>query len=79
MRKNKPLVARAERAQAEAVAALGVFEVAAQKLDAAADQLKEVGDEAEVQRLEAQRVRDEADRQRVAVTAKAAKLRELFQ
>jgi hypothetical protein len=76
---GKTLQGRLTVAQAEAQSALDVFEVAAQRLDVAADQLAEVGNDAEVRRLEAQQVRDDAERQRVAVTAKAAKIRELFQ
>lgn len=66
-------------ADTKAQSALSVFEAAAQELDAAADQLAEVGNEAEVERLRAQEVRDEADRKRVAYVAKAGKIRELFQ
>lgn len=77
--KTKTLDGRLEVAQTKAQGALDVFEVAAQKLEAAADELKTVGDAAEVERLRAQEVRDRADQQRVAYSAKASKIRELFQ
>lgn len=77
--KTKTLEGRLVVAQQQAQSALDVFEVAAQKLDAAAEDLAALGDEAEVQRLKAQEVRDNADRQRVSLLAKAKKLRELTQ
>lgn len=79
MRKNKTLEGRLTVAQTRAQGALDVFEGLAQQLEAAADELVEVGDAAEVERLRAQEVRDTAERQRVAYTAKASKIRELFQ
>lgn len=66
-------------ADTRAQGALSVFEAAAVELEVAAEALREVGDEAEVERLRAQEVRDEADRKRVAYVAKAGKIRELFQ
>ena len=77
--RRKSLQGRLEVAKTQAQNALDVFEVAAQGLEATAEELLALGDEAEVQRLEAQEVRDNADRQRVALLAKAKKLRELVQ
>jgi hypothetical protein len=79
IRKKLTLEGRLNVAETQAQSALGVFEVAAQRLDAAAEALTEVGDAAEVERMRAQQVRDEADKKRVAYVAKASKIRELFQ
>lgn len=78
-RKKQTLEGRLNVADSKAQSALGVFEAAALELDAAAEALVEVGDAAEVERMRAQAVRDEADRKRVAYVAKASKIRELFQ
>lgn len=78
-RKNKTLEGQLTVADAKAQSALSVFEAAALELDVAAEALVEVGDAAEVERMRAQAVRDEADRKRVAYVAKASKIRELFQ
>ena len=78
-RKKQTLEGRLTVADGKAQSALSVFEAAALELDVAAEALVEVGDAAEVERMRAQAVRDEADRKRVAYVAKASKIRELFQ
>jgi hypothetical protein len=76
---RKTLEGRLEIAQGRAKNALNVFEQAAQGLENTAEELHDLGTEAEVQRLAAQEVRDNADRQRIALLAKAKQLRELVQ
>ena len=78
-RQKKTLEGRLEVAQSKAQNALSVFEQAALGLESTAEELHELGNEAETERLKAQEVRDNADRQRVALLAKAKQLRELVQ
>lgn len=77
--RRKSLEGRLEVAQNKAKNALNVFEQAAVGLEATAEELHQLGDEAEVERLRALEVRENADKQRLALLAKAKQLRELVQ
>jgi hypothetical protein len=77
--RRKSLEGRLEVAQTKAKNALNVFEQAAVGLEATAEELHDLGNEAEVERMRALEVRESADRQRVALLAKAKQLRDLVQ
>jgi len=77
--RKKTLEGRLLVANTQAQGALDIFEVAAQRLEGAAEVAGEVVTEAEVEVMRLREVRDEAFRTKTANRAKADKIRELFQ
>lgn len=77
--RKRTLEGRLDVASTKAQGALDIFETAAQQLEKAADEAHEVTNEAEVELMRVQAVRDNAAAQRRSFESKASKIRELFQ